>query len=78
MALCRSKVSCRNSISACHIRWLSLVAFHRVLSRKQARYRAVLKALEADLRQLHFAHLREQLASVIDPAKSAVFDEIIY
>ncbi|BDA46320.1 probable telomerase reverse transcriptase [Coccomyxa sp. Obi] len=74
----RSKVRCRNSISACHIRWLSLVAFYRVLSRKQARYRAVLRALEAELRQLPFCHLKEQLASVIDPVKSAVFNDIIY
>lgn len=78
MLLCRSKVSCRNSISACHIRWLSLVAFHRVLSRKQARYTAVLRALDAHLRQPPFCHLNEQLASVVDPAKSAVFDDIIY
>ncbi len=78
MAARRSKVRCRNSISACHIRWLSLVAFHRVLSRKQARYRAVLRALEAELRQLPFCHLRDQLASVIDPVKSAVFEDIIY
>lgn len=44
----------------------------------QARYRAVLPALEAELRQLPFCHLKEQLASVIDPVKSAVFNDIIY
>lgn len=32
---CRTKIRTLKSISACHIRWLGLMAFKRVLNRKQ-------------------------------------------
>jgi hypothetical protein len=54
------------------------VAFRKVLSRKQTRYAAVLRHLEADLRQPHFRHLGDQLAAVVHPDRSAMFDDIIY
>ena len=75
----RSKgLACRPTISACHIRWLGLQAFLRALGRKQARYGAVLRALRAELASPAFSRLKEQLAGAVDPARSAVFDNIIY
>lgn len=48
------------------------------LSRPQSCYGALLAAIDAKLAQQRYALLPEQLAAVVEPAKSAVFDEIIY
>jgi hypothetical protein len=46
--------------------------------RKQSAYRSVLVVLDAALADGCFRHVRRQLASVLEPARSSVFDEIIY
>lgn len=65
-------------VSRCHIRWLGLSAARRVLGRKQSAYRAVLRVLDAALSDGCFRHVRQQLAAVLDPARSSVFEQIIY
>eukprot|EP00884_Botryococcus_braunii_P019344 jgi/Botrbrau1/6093/Bobra.177_1s0031.1 len=72
----RLGVKCRARVSPCHIKWLGLQAFHRVFGRKKTRYPALLRKLEAELAEPQYRHLSCQLAPVIDPAKSAIFDEI--
>ena len=54
------------------------MAFQRVLSRKQARYREVLASLEAELRLPQYSQLSTQLADAVAPPQNAIFDEIIY
>lgn len=44
----------------------------------QARYRAALAALDAELRAPVFRHVAAQLAPVVDPRCSSVFDDILY
>lgn len=46
--------------------------------RKQSAYRAVLTVLDTALADGCFRHVRQQLASVLDPARSSVFEQIIY
>ena len=46
--------------------------------RKQAAYDAVLSVLSEELRRPTYAQVARQLAGVVDPARSAVFDQIIY
>ena len=46
--------------------------------RKQARYPLVLAALASELRKPAYARLPRQLAAVVDPARSAVFDQIAF
>ncbi len=71
-------MDCRARVSACHIRWLGLHAFVHVLGRKRSRYIGLLAELEAELATPQYRHLERQLAPVIDPQKSAVFDQIRY
>lgn len=73
---CRLGIKCRVRVSPCHIKWLGLRAFHTVLARKKSRYPALLGKLETELAEPQYRHLSRQLASVIDPEKSSVFDEI--
>ena len=75
---CRLGVHCRSAITRCHIRWLSLHAFLRVLQRKQASYKPLLAALSAELREKQYCLLPAQLAGVVDRRRSAAFDSIIY
>ena len=75
---CRLRQRTCKAISACHIRWLGLMAFRRALSRKQARYSEVLAMLEAELRLPQYSQLGTQLADAVTPLQNAVFDEIIY
>ncbi len=76
--MCSLRRRTRKGISACHIRWLGLKAFQRALSRKQGRYSEVLAALEAELRLPQYNELASQLADVVDPIQSAVFDDILF
>lgn len=46
--------------------------------RKQSAYRRVLSVLDAALRDDCFRQVKGQLAAVLEPARSSVFDEIIY
>lgn len=46
--------------------------------RKQSAYRRVLSVLDAALADTCFRHVRQQLAAVLEPERSAVFDEILY
>jgi hypothetical protein len=46
--------------------------------RKQAAYGAVLAVLQEELRRPTYAQLSRQLAGVVDPARSSVFDQIIF
>lgn len=75
---CRLGLECRARVSACHIRWLGLRAFVKVLSRKRSRYPALLQQLEAELASPQYRHLPCQLAPVVDSRKSQLFDEIRY
>ncbi|KAK9842467.1 hypothetical protein WJX81_001464 [Elliptochloris bilobata] len=74
----RFRVDCRECVSGCHIRWLGFTAFRRALGRKQARYAAVLAALDMELRAPVFRQVAVQLAPVVDPRRSSVFDSILY
>ena len=58
--------------------WLGLLAFHRILLRKQTRYSLLLAAIRAQLALPRYSHLPRQMAAVLDDARSAVFDDIIY
>jgi hypothetical protein len=62
----------------CHVQWLGLKAFERVLARKQSAYGEVLAAVRQQLRAPQYRHLPSQLAAVVDPARSSAFDEIRY
>ena len=64
--------SCRR----CHVQWLGLKAFERVLERKHNAYTEVLVAVRQQLRAPQYRHLPAQLAAVVDPARSSAFDEI--
>ena len=76
--VCRPARRTCKAISACHIRYLGLMAFQRALSRKQARYSEVLAMLEAELRLPQYSQLSTQLADAVAPLQNAVFDDIIY
>ena len=75
---CRLRVNCKSAVTRCHIRWLALHAFVRVLERKQASYKPLLAALAAELREKQYCLLPAQLAGVVDRRRSAAFDSIIY
>ncbi|KAI8464997.1 MAG: hypothetical protein J3K34DRAFT_438487 [Monoraphidium minutum] len=78
LARARLGLDCRCGVSRCHVRWLGLVAFRRVLRRKQAAYGGVLAALDAELARPTYRQVARQLAAVVDPARSSVFDQIIF
>ena len=61
-----------------HVRWLATVGFLRVFKRKIAKYRLVVKRLEATLKRPQFQHLDHQLAEVIDPRNSPWFSMISF
>ncbi|GLI71540.1 hypothetical protein VaNZ11_016772 [Volvox africanus] len=69
---------CRCDVSSCHVRWLGLVAFRRVLFRKQSRYRVVLSCLDKQLAAPSFAALPRQLAEVVSEEANAVFNDVLY
>jgi hypothetical protein len=46
--------------------------------RKQAAYPAVLRVLEGELQRPAYAQAARQLAAVVDPRRSSVFDEMIF
>ncbi len=62
----------------CHVQWLGLKAFERVLERKHSAYAEVLVAVRQQLQAPQYRHLPAQLAAVVDPARSSAFDEIRY
>lgn len=49
-----------------------------VWCRKQTCYRLVLQTLDAEMSAATYKHLATQLAAVVDPDKSSVFEEIVY
>lgn len=63
---------------ASNARWLGLTAFLRVLRRKQARYTALLAALQELADAPGLRGVARQLAPVVDPARSSAFDAILY
>lgn len=75
---CRLGVPCKSAITRCHIRWLALHAFVRVLERKQAGYKALLAALSAEMREQQYCLLPAQLAGVVARNRSAAFETITY
>lgn len=77
-ALYRLGVSCQNSVSQCHIRWLGLHAFQTVLTHKQARYTACLGRLQQELSLSCYQHLKSQLAGVVAPCRSSCFQRILF
>lgn len=77
-AAARLGVFCRCNVSSCHVRWLGLKAFRRVLGRKQAGYARLLAQLDAQLALPQYSRLAGQLAAVVAPDRSAVFDTILY
>lgn len=78
LARVRLGLDCRCDVSRCHVRWLGLVAFARVLRRKQAAYGPVLSALEEELRRPAYARLPHQLAEAVRRDRSSVFEEIVF
>ena len=72
------QAACSTRVPPGHIRWLGLQAFLRVLRRKQARYPALLAALAelADAPALRGA--ARVLTPVLEPARSSVFDSVMY
>ncbi|WIA23695.1 hypothetical protein OEZ85_000387 [Tetradesmus obliquus] len=68
----------RCNVSRCHIRWLGLVAAQRVLSRKQSCYPGVLAVLRRQLASPCYSQVRVQLAAVVAPERSSVFDQVLY
>ncbi len=45
---------------------------------KSSTYATVLEALDAQLALPGFAHVRQQLAPVVEPCRSSVFEQIIF
>lgn len=78
LARTRLRLDVRCSVSRCHIRWLGLKAARAVLTRKSSTYATVLEALDAQLALPGFAHVRQQLAPVVEPCRSSVFEQIIF
>lgn len=76
--LCRWGMSCKSVITRCHVRWLALHAFVRVLGKKQSSYTLLVAALQGEMREKQYSMLRAQLSAVVDPKRSAAFDSIIY
>ena len=72
------EVPCATRLPDAHVRWLGLTAFLRVLRRKQARYRPLLAALAELEAAPALRGAARQLASVVDPARSSVFEAILY
>ena len=64
-----------------HIRWLGLMAFLKVMRRKQTKYRGqggVIERIERDLARAQFKRLPAQLAQVVDPERSDFFDRVSF
>ena len=70
--------ACSCQVPRVHIRWLAVHAFHRVLTRKQAAYRALLLELEQRMAAPAYRHLAVRLADVVYPARSSAFNDIRY
>jgi hypothetical protein len=58
--------------------WLGLTAFMRVLARKPTAYREAIIEIERTLAAPCFQRCRQQLADVVSPARSAIFDAILF
>lgn len=71
-------VGCAMRVPAAHIRWLGLAAFLRVLRRKQTGYTSLLAQLQELAEAPALRSAACQLAAVVDPARSSVFDCILY
>lgn len=59
-------------------RWLGLIAFLRVLRRKQTRYGELLAQLEELASAPALRSAARQLAAVVDPSRSSAFAAILY
>jgi hypothetical protein len=81
----RSSCSCQYQgprgplqVSRAEMHWLGLHAFRLVLGRKQAAYRAVLAALDAQMLAPRMRALAPRLAAVVEERRSSVFSGIRY
>lgn len=57
--------------------FVSVLVVH-AFNRKQSAYRRVLSVIDAALADDCFRHVRQQLAAVLEPQRSSVFEQIIY
>ncbi|KAL2612832.1 hypothetical protein R1flu_024524 [Riccia fluitans] len=62
------------------LEWLGLVAFHKILKRKQSRYRLLLQGLHAQLESPRFRRMTScpHLSSAVDERRSSMFKYIKY
>ncbi|KAK9798933.1 hypothetical protein WJX73_003177 [Symbiochloris irregularis] len=74
----RHGIPCRCSVTPRMIRWLALKGLHDSLQRHRAAHAPVLAALQSRLRHPAFRDLPGRLSAVTDPAKSTVFDDIMF
>lgn len=67
-------------ISQDEVEWLALVAFHKILFKKQSRYLELLSFLQARLRKPNFGSMNScpHLSSAIDDQRSSMFKCIVY
>lgn len=62
------------------LEWLAMVAFHRILKRKQSRYRMLLAALQIQLENPKYRKMTScpHLSSATDEKRSSMFKYIKY
>eukprot|EP00963_Diacronema_lutheri_P012874 scaffold2044_cov305-Pavlova_lutheri.AAC.24 len=63
-------------VSYCHVKWLGLTAFLKMLSRRAKEYEPVLRALKKMLSASVFRLIAKQLRNVVDDRRSSVFWQI--
>lgn len=76
--MCRLGLEAKSCVSGCHVRYLMLHAFLKVLQKKQSRYREVLKALRADIQSAQYAKFCRQTMAALQPSRSPEFEAIQY
>lgn len=67
---------CNCPLTISEVKWLGLIAFHRILKRKQTKYHLILHVLYERQIQPYFNKVAKVLEEVINPIYSSIFDGI--
>ena len=73
----RSGLDCRCQVSGCQIAWLALSGILHALQVKAGRHTALIRAVQAMLRQPRFHHLPVQLRAVVASRQNDVFKSVL-
>ena len=63
----------KSAVSYCHVKWLGITAFRKMLSRRAREYEPVIRALKKMLYAPVFRLIGKQLRCVVDDRRSSVF-----